>query len=334
MVKKKHKKQILIGVSLVLTIFLIAFLFSNYSLSVISPISEESFTGYFGSVHYNTDDEDYGRSRSRLNVGLDDDDDEEWRAWIDFDLTNVPSNAIIEKVVFRAYSEPDDDGRADSTEYYRGCDFLAQELHDERDQLWNALGNCKIYKTLRGSNRLLLPEKEGWVELDLGDQAVIDLQNNLLIGRDYFTIAMDTSFDGRIDGTSEFDSPSGSNKPYLDVDWAVPINIFRLQYSSCNAVEILNTQRTANDFDTSALCNEALELTKINVYRLSNNECVNIQILPEQREAVDFDSLEICEENKSSVALQFIFIISGIVLTILLVVLLGWLYLKFGRNKK
>lgn len=337
MVKKKRKIAItIIGIVIILSALVLLGFFLKNSLSIIKPISEDAFSGYFGNVYWNDwSDSEYRGSKSSLEIGFaGESGDEKHRAWIDWDLLSIPEGSVVKKVIFHAYSYPGEGGRADSTEYYRGCASMGNSLYDtSKQQLWTTLGNCKIYKTLRGSDRLLI--SQGWKSLDLGEEAVTDVQNAILMGKNSWTMAIDTNFDGDFSDASSFASPSGSYKPYLDIQWATVIQVFRMGGTSCNLIDIYSDERTANDYDDYDKCMEMLESSRISVYRLESNKCFLIKIYPGERvDGFDFDTLEECEENKISLITIILIILVSIVGGVIVIGGLIYVYVKFGKNKK
>jgi hypothetical protein len=320
--KYAKKKYILIFGILVLVI-LLGFLGKGLFFSTFSNFDSNIL--YCGNIYSDTERESgFGSSSSSIYFGSDNYDEQKHRAYIDFDISNIPDEAKIKKVVLETMVHGAN-GDFDSREYIRGSEMMGIDIRQlyengQKQLAFETLGSGKVYKTLLGSNRLLI--SDGIKRLDLGEEVASDLQDSL--SEDYFTLVFDTNFDGENEDGGYLDKYITK----LKLDYITKIKVIRYEYGTCKEKEIYEDERTNLDFDTLEACNDYIENSRITIYRLENNQCSEMKILPTERKENDFESLEECK-NLVVKPLNIILIIFGIAIGLVgILALTIWGYKK------
>ena len=74
------------------------------------------------------------------------------------------------------------------------------------------------------------------------------------------------------------------------------ITIYRLENNACTSMNILESERTSNDYDTLVLCETHIIIGgNITIYRLENNQCNSYTILESNKLSTDYTTLALCQ---------------------------------------
>lgn len=87
------------------------------------------------------------------------------------------------------------------------------------------------------------------------------------------------------------------------------IKVYRLTNNECSEIEIKESEKGYNDFDTLEKCKEKI-IVKTIYYRIGENKCLEVNIYPYEKTENDSVSLEECEKNiKKSLVLPLLMLL-------------------------